>query len=256
MPQSLVKNWIHLVYSTKHRELWIPATMHDRLYAYQAGIFKEWDSPALIIGGVDDHVHALFALSKNHALIKIVEEVKKGSSKWMKSEGTGNAEFYWQNGYAAFSVSASNVDGLYSRLAAPARRNAVWLVSEDADKQLANLALTVGTGGSSAASINDAYMPRGMFGNATPFLKGLAVIAVEQASALGATGDIVLADLSQYGIVTAGIRGHLSVDVKYLSDESVFRFVMRVAGRPLWASAITPYQGGATRSPFVTLAAR
>ena len=92
MPQSLVRNLIHLVYSTKNRTPWIPAEVRPRLFAYQAGILKEWDSPAIIIGGVDNHVHALFSLSKNHALIKIVEEVKKGSSKWMKTE-TGNVGF-------------------------------------------------------------------------------------------------------------------------------------------------------------------
>lgn len=108
MSQSLVKNLVHLVYNTKHRQLWLPADVRDRLFAYQAGIFKEWESPAIIIGGVDDHVHALFALSKNHPLKKIVEEVKKGSSKWMKSDGTHNADFHWQNGYAAFSVGESN----------------------------------------------------------------------------------------------------------------------------------------------------
>jgi putative transposase len=108
MSQSLAKNLLHLVFSTKHRALWTPSTVRERLYAYQAGIFKEWESPALMIGGVEDHVHALFVLSKNHPLKKIVEEVKKGSSKWMKREGTGNVDFYWQNGYAAFSVSASN----------------------------------------------------------------------------------------------------------------------------------------------------
>ena len=112
MPQSLVKNLLHLVFSTKNRSLWIPAEVREPLFAYQAGIFKEWDSPAFIIGGVEDHIHALFSLSKNHALKKFVEEVKKGSSKWMKSEGTGNADFYWQNGYAAFSVSQSNVDAV------------------------------------------------------------------------------------------------------------------------------------------------
>lgn len=79
------------------------------MWAYQAGIFDQWDSPAIIVGGIDDHVHALFALSKNHALKKIVEEVKKGSSKWMKTgEGTGNPAFAWQGGYGAFSVSPSN----------------------------------------------------------------------------------------------------------------------------------------------------
>ena len=108
MSQSLVKNLIHLVYSTKHREPWIPKEFKEGLYAYQAGIFKQWDSPAIIIGGVEDHVHALLSLSKNHPLKKIVEEVKKGSSKWMKIDGPRNKDFYWQNGYAAFSVSESN----------------------------------------------------------------------------------------------------------------------------------------------------
>jgi REP element-mobilizing transposase RayT len=110
MPQSLVKNLIHLVYSTKHRQPWISKENRDGLFAYQAGIFKEWDSPALVIGGVEDHVHALFALSKNHPLKKLVEEVKKGSSKWMKTNGPKNPEFHWQAGYGAFSVSQSNLD--------------------------------------------------------------------------------------------------------------------------------------------------
>jgi putative transposase len=81
MPQSLAKNLLHLVYSTKHRERTISGGLRDKLYAYQAGIYREWESPALVIGGTDDHVHSLFMLSKKHALIKIVEEVKKGSSK-------------------------------------------------------------------------------------------------------------------------------------------------------------------------------
>ena len=71
---------------------------------------KQWDSPAITIGGVEDHVHVLFSLSKNHALKKLVEEVKKGSSKWMKMNGSKSREFSWQNGYAAFSVSQSNVE--------------------------------------------------------------------------------------------------------------------------------------------------
>ena len=76
MSQSLVKNLVHLVYSTKHRKLWIPENVRDQLFAYQAGIFKQWESPALMIGGVEDHVHALFSLSKNFALKQVVEEVK------------------------------------------------------------------------------------------------------------------------------------------------------------------------------------
>jgi REP element-mobilizing transposase RayT len=110
MSQSLVKNLVHLVYGTKHRERWIPKKQGDALFAYQAGIFQQLESPALVIGGVEDHVHALFVLSKNWALKRVVEEVKKGSSKWMKSDGPRNPWFAWQAGYAAFSVSQSNVE--------------------------------------------------------------------------------------------------------------------------------------------------
>lgn len=110
MSQSLVKNLLHLVYSTKHRQPWINKDIRDKLYAYQSGIFEAWDSPALLIGGVEDHVHALFSLSKNHTLKKVVEEVKKGSSKWIKKQDPRLKDFYWQSGYAGFSVSQSNVD--------------------------------------------------------------------------------------------------------------------------------------------------
>jgi len=110
MGQSRVHNLIHLVYSTKQRKLWIPGIVAEKLYAYQAGIFKALDCGAIAIGGVEDHVHALFALSKNIALKDVVQEAKKGSSKWMKTAlGSGNPEFTWQGGYGAFSVSHSNL---------------------------------------------------------------------------------------------------------------------------------------------------
>jgi REP element-mobilizing transposase RayT len=109
MSQSLSKLYIHLTFSTKGRQPWIHEGVKDNLHSYMAGIFKKVDSPALIINSVTDHVHALFRQSKNVSIAKIVEEVKKGSSKWMKDE-TGNRSFYWQKGYAAFSVSSSKVN--------------------------------------------------------------------------------------------------------------------------------------------------
>src|SRR5262245_61811693 len=112
MSQSLVKNLVHLVYGTKHRERLIPGEHRDALFAYQAGIFKRWESPALVIGGMEDHAHALFALSKNHPLTKLGEEVKKGSSRWMKVDGPRIQRFSWQAGYAAFSVSQSSVEAV------------------------------------------------------------------------------------------------------------------------------------------------
>jgi len=109
MPQSLAKNLIHLIYSTKNRDGCLTPAIRPKLFAYQAGILQEWDSPAIVIGGDADHVHALFILSKNHTLCKVIEEVKKGSSKWIKTQGKGFARFHWQNGYGAFSVSQSHV---------------------------------------------------------------------------------------------------------------------------------------------------
>jgi REP element-mobilizing transposase RayT len=109
MPQSLALNLIHLIYSTKNRTACLTPDIRPKLFAYQAGIFHQWESPALIIGGETDHVHALFVLSKNHTLVKVIEEVKRGSSKWLKDQCGSFSQFHWQNGYGAFSVSQSSV---------------------------------------------------------------------------------------------------------------------------------------------------
>lgn len=124
MSQSLAKIPIHLVFSIKHRSPWIPPDARDRLFRYQSGIFQAWDSPALAIGGVEDHVHALFLLSRSRPLSKVVEEVKKGISRWMKTaDGAGNREFCWQSGYAAFSVSESNAPSVREYIASQERRH-------------------------------------------------------------------------------------------------------------------------------------
>ncbi len=110
MAHSLVKNLIHLVFSTQYRRRWLIDSVQSPLFAYLAGTFRKLDSPAIIVNGVEDHVHALFSLSKRHALMDVIEEVKKSSSKWMKSDGSRNPHFHWQRGYAAFSVSSSMVE--------------------------------------------------------------------------------------------------------------------------------------------------
>ena len=112
MPQSLAKNLIHLIFSTKNRDACLTQAIRPQLFAYQAGILQEWDSPAIVIGGEVEHVHALFMLSKNHALCKVIEEVKKGSSKWLKMQGRAFTSFHWQNGYGAFSIGESQVTGV------------------------------------------------------------------------------------------------------------------------------------------------
>ena len=108
MPQSLAKILVHLIFSTKSREPVLHDDVRPELHKYLAKILKEFDSPAILINSVEDHVGILFSHSKNHALIKIVEELKKNSSKWIKTKSTQYARFHWQNGYGAFSVSQSN----------------------------------------------------------------------------------------------------------------------------------------------------
>jgi len=82
-----------------------------------AAILKQLGSPAILIRSVSDHVHIFFCMSKNQALMTIVEEIKKSSSKWIKTKGDRYRRFHWQNGYAAFSVSHSRVKELKGYLA-------------------------------------------------------------------------------------------------------------------------------------------
>jgi len=72
-------------------------------------VFRGCDSPALLVGGYEDHIHALFSLSRKWTIAAVVEEVKTSSSKWIKTKGEEFHQFHWQSGYGAFSVSQSNV---------------------------------------------------------------------------------------------------------------------------------------------------
>jgi putative transposase len=110
MPQSLANILIHVIWSTKERHPLISDAVRPDLHGYMAGILKNIESPALIINSMADHVHVLCQLSKNLAACKLVEEVKKSSSKWMKEQGV--PDFTWQNGYGVFSVSQSKADAV------------------------------------------------------------------------------------------------------------------------------------------------
>jgi REP element-mobilizing transposase RayT len=85
MPQSLAQVYLHIVFSTKNRIPYLKEKeLRDRLHAYLAGICKNLDSPALIVGGFQDHVHLLCRHSKNMALSHFLQELKRDSSKWAK----------------------------------------------------------------------------------------------------------------------------------------------------------------------------
>ncbi|GAA4833022.1 IS200/IS605 family transposase [Algivirga pacifica] len=110
MPQSLVKNYIHLVFSTKHREPLILPEFEVEIHDYLGGLCNQFDSPVLKVGGYVDHIHILCNLSKNLKMIDLARLVKGNSSKWIKSLGPEFEHFYWQEGYGAFSVTPYDAD--------------------------------------------------------------------------------------------------------------------------------------------------
>ena len=117
MGQSLVKNYIHIVFSTKHRQELINPPAEAELHAYLGGICKNLECHPIKIGGYTDHIHILCMLSKKIALVKLLEEVKSHSSKWMKTKDISLKNFYWQDGYGAFSVKPSEVDTVINYIA-------------------------------------------------------------------------------------------------------------------------------------------
>ncbi len=118
MPQSLVQVYLHLVFSTKHRRpLLQDRGFRDRTHRYLAGICSNLKCPALLVGGVEDHVHLLCRLGQNLEIASLIRDLKRDSSKWIKAEQPRLSDFYWQAGYGAFSISPSHVDALKQYIA-------------------------------------------------------------------------------------------------------------------------------------------
>lgn len=117
MGQSLVKNYIHIVFSTKYRQPLIKEFIEDELYSYLGDICKRLECQPIKIGGYYDHVHILCMLSKKIALMKLLEEVKSHSSLWIKTKGESLKNFYWQDGYGAFSVRSKEADVVINYIA-------------------------------------------------------------------------------------------------------------------------------------------
>ena len=110
MGQSLSQLYVHLVFSTKHREPWLGAKIQERLFPYLAAALNRQSCPAIKVGGHVDHVHLLFHLNRTKAASDVVGSIKGESSKWMKREVADAGGFAWQAGYGLFSVSASQID--------------------------------------------------------------------------------------------------------------------------------------------------
>jgi putative transposase len=118
MGQSLAELYVHLIFSTKGRAPFLhDVPLRDQLHAYLAGICRNLDSPAIIIGGVEDHVHILVRLGKQTSVSDLVREIKRDSSKWIKLQSANLNNFHWQDGYGAFSVSPGHVKDLTTYIA-------------------------------------------------------------------------------------------------------------------------------------------
>jgi putative transposase len=101
----------HIVFSTKYRKPTLTGAVRDETYRYITGIISHRQGQLLEIGGVDDHVHLLTTCSPGIALADLARDIKANSSKWLHEEKQ-QAGFAWQTGYAAFTVSRSQLDSV------------------------------------------------------------------------------------------------------------------------------------------------
>jgi HK97 family phage major capsid protein len=160
------------------------------------------------------------------------------------------------------TILPENIVKMWARMPARNRKGAVWFVNQDIEPQLLlmnmkvkNVAGTENVGGLAIPTV--VYTPPGTASDGFGRLMGLPVVPVEYASTLGQAGDIMLCDASQYMVIDkGGIKQDVSIHVRFLFDETAFRFTYRVNGQPLWTVPMTPYKGTATQSPFVILQTR
>lgn len=147
------------------------------------------------------------------------------------------------------TIVAENVINMFTRMHRLGKQRGIWLINNEIWPQLIGMQLTIGTGGVPL------FMPPGGL-NQTPYnlLLGRPVYECEQAEALGTAGDIIFGDFGEYLLIDkSGINVAQSMHVAFLTDEQVFRFILRVNGQPVWKKARTPFKGSATVSPFVVL---
>jgi putative transposase len=112
MPQSLSNVILHVIFSTKNRNRWLDADVRPRMHAYLATICRDIGADLTRVGGTADHVHVVTNLPRTISAAELIEQIKKTSSKWIKTLETRYRGFFWQRGYAAFSVSPSQLEAV------------------------------------------------------------------------------------------------------------------------------------------------
>jgi putative transposase len=116
MPSTHTSLHYHIVFSTKERRALIDKNWRGRLHAYLGGTIRELNGIPVEIGGVGDHVHLLIGLKPTHSVAEVVREIKIASSKWVHQE-IKMFTFSWQDGYGAFTVSPTGIDGVSKYIA-------------------------------------------------------------------------------------------------------------------------------------------
>lgn len=150
---------------------------------------------------------------------------------------------------ATSTIGHTDILNMWQRMLPRNRANAVWFVNSEAEPQLDALTFTAGTTGILSPYVR--YDASGVMN-----IKGRPVVVTEFNPALGTAGDILLADMGEYLMWEKGaIEAAMSIHVQFLTDQTAFRFIARYDGQTALASAITPYKGTATQSPFVCLLA-
>ena len=136
MPRSLSSILIHLIFSTKNREPVLTPVIQTELHPYIAVTLDNLGCPSLQVGGVEDHVHLFFGLSRTRTVAGVVETVKTSSSKWIKTKGADFADFHWQAGYGAFSVNQSDADEVAAYICNQARHHQKLTFQEEYRRML------------------------------------------------------------------------------------------------------------------------
>src|SRR5690349_13648293 len=112
MPQSLSKVILHIIFSTRDREPWLDHVIGPRMHAYLAAICRDLGGDGFRVNGILDHVHIVTTLPRTVSQAEMIEEIKKVSSKWIKTVNPRYRGFCWQRGYGALSVSPSQLEAV------------------------------------------------------------------------------------------------------------------------------------------------
>ncbi len=156
-----------------------------------------------------------------------------------------------ESGQTTSDLRPENFVKMYARMPARSVNRAVWLHNQDVLPQLLTAGITFGTGGQSL------FMPAGFMGNPFNTILGRPMVPIEYCATLDTVGDIIFADLDRFEVIEkGGIRDASSMHVRFLNDEMTFRFTWRLDGQTIENSAVTPFKGTVTVSPFIALATR